>query len=143
MVRINFYDPDFLTAEKLIYSVIAARFIDKWVFVRHHQRSTFEIPGGHIEGNETPFEAAERELMEETGALRFELNCVSTYSVFQDNSTRFGRLYFAEISEMGPVPDTSEIGEITFRETLPNPVTHPEIQPVLFKKVLDYLKINH
>lgn len=140
MVKINFYDPDFLPAVKLTYSVLAARYLDKWVFVRHHQRDTFEIPGGHIENNETPYEAAKRELMEETGAIKSRLVCVNTYSVTQDDKTRFGKLYFAEILKMGNVPDTSEIEEIAFLENIPDPVTYPEIQPVLFSKVLDYLK---
>jgi len=140
MIKVAFYEPDFLTANRLIYSVIAAKYKDKWVFVRHHLRSTFEIPGGHIEENETPDEAAGRELMEETGAVKFSLECVSTYSVTQDRETRFGKLYFADIIEIGPIPDVSEIEEITFLDNLPDPVTYPEIQPFLFKKVLASLK---
>ena len=140
MIKVAFYEPDFLTANRLIYSVIAAKYKDKWVFVRHHLRSTFEIPGGHIEENETPDEAAGRELMEETGAVKFNLECLSTYSVTQDGETRFGKLYFADIIKIGPIPDVSEIEEITFLDNLPDPVTYPEIQPFLFKKVLDWLK---
>ena len=140
MIEVIFYDPDFLPGNKLIYSVIAARYEDKWVFVRHHQRNTFEIPGGHIEENETPDEAAKRELIEETGAVKFSLKCISTYSVTQEGETRFGKLYLAYIYEIGPIPDVSEIKEITFLNNLPNPVTYPEIQPFLFKKVLDWLK---
>jgi 8-oxo-dGTP diphosphatase len=140
MVKVNFYDPDYIPHGKLIYSVITARYLNKWVFVRHHQRNTFEIPGGHIEENETAFEAAKRELMEETGAVKFRLVCISTYSVRSINETRFGKLYFAEIYEIGPVPDISEIDEITFLDSLPVPVTYPEIQPVLFNKVINYLK---
>jgi 8-oxo-dGTP diphosphatase len=140
MVKVNFYDPDFSPADKLIYSVVTARFLSNWVFVRHHQRDTFEIPGGHIEENETPTETAKRELMEETGAIKFSLVCVSTYSITEGDETRFGKLYFAEISEMGPVPDISEICDIIFMDNLPAPVTYPDIQPLLFNKVIDYLK---
>jgi 8-oxo-dGTP diphosphatase len=140
MIKVDFFDPDFLPDSKLIYSVIAARYNDKWVFVRHHKRSSFEIPGGHIEENETPYEAAKRELMEETGALKFSLACVSTYSVTIDGVTQYGRLFYAEVFEIGHIPDVSEIIEVAFLDTLPVPVTHPEIQPHLFKKVLEYLK---
>jgi 8-oxo-dGTP diphosphatase len=139
MVKVEFYDPDFPAPDRLIYSVITARYLDKWVFVRHHQRSSFEIPGGHIEPDETPYDAARRELQEETGALIFSLICVSTYSVTIDDETRYGKLFYALITEIGPVPDTSEIEEIAVMETLPDPVTYPEIQPILFKRVLDYL----
>jgi 8-oxo-dGTP diphosphatase len=140
MVTVTFYDPDFQPYDNLIYSVIAAKYYEKWVFVRHHERLTFEIPGGHIEEGEIPHTAAKRELMEETGALKFKLICIATYSVTADNGTIYGKLFFAEIFEMGEIPDHSEIAEIAFLNTLPNPVTYPEIQPHLFKKVLDYLK---
>jgi hypothetical protein len=43
---------------------------------------------------------------------------------------------------MGPVPDISEIEEITLLDNLPVPVTYPEIQPLLFKNVLEYLKTS-
>jgi 8-oxo-dGTP diphosphatase len=139
MVKVDFYDPGYPVPGKLIYSVITARYLDKWVFVRHRQRRTFEIPGGHIELNETAYEAALRELQEETGAVRFSLICVSAYSVTTDNETTYGKLFYAVIEQMEPVPDTSEIEEIAVMETLPDPVTYPEIQPLLFKRVLDYL----
>lgn len=139
MVTVSFYEPDYMPDSKLIYSVVAAKHVDKWVFVRHHQRITFEIPGGHIEENETPDDAAKRELAEETGANDFTIVCVSTYSVTMNGETRFGRLYFAEISEIGPVPDTSEIADVTFLDHLPEPVTYPEIQPLLFKRIFEYL----
>ena len=140
MIKVAFYEPEYMSGKRLIYSVIASKYNDKWVFVRHHLRSTFEIPGGHIEENETPDEAAGRELMEETGAVKFSLECVSTYSVTQGGETRFGKLYFADIIEIGPIPDVSEIEEIIFLDNLPDPVTYPEIQPFLFKKVLASLK---
>jgi 8-oxo-dGTP diphosphatase len=142
MTEVNFYDPDFLPEDRLIYSVVTARYGDKWIFVRHHRRKTFEIPGGHIEAEELPYDAAKRELMEETGAIKFSLQCVSTYSVTMGNETRFGKLYYAIVSEIGVVPDTSEIEEIAFMNNLPVPVTYPDIQPLLFKKVLEYLKAD-
>ena len=142
MVSVSFYEPDYVPDSRLIYSVVAAKYFDKWVYVRHHQRNTFEIPGGHIEDNETPDEAAGRELIEETGALDFNMVCVSTYSVTIDSETRFGKLYFAQIFKMGPVPDTSEIAEVTFLDHLPEQVTYPEIQPLLFNRVIEYIKTN-
>jgi 8-oxo-dGTP diphosphatase len=140
MVKVRFFDPDFMPAGQLIYSVVTATYAGRWVFVRHHQRTTFEIPGGHIEEGETPFDAAKRELMEETGALKFSLVCVSTYSVTGNDGTRFGKLYYAVIDEIGPVPDISEIEETKLLDNLPDPVTYPEIQPLLFERVLDFLR---
>jgi 8-oxo-dGTP diphosphatase len=142
MTEINFYDPLFVPCSKLTYSVISARYKDSWIFVRHQKRSTWEISGGHIEKGESSFEAAGRELMEETGALKFNLVCIATYSVTKDNETGWGRLYLAEVLEIGPIPDTSEIGEIILMDHLPENLTHPDIQPHLFDKTVEFLKIQ-
>jgi 8-oxo-dGTP diphosphatase len=142
MTEVKFYDPLYEPVKELTYSVISARFNDKWIFVRHHKRSTWEIAGGHIEKGETAFEAAGRELMEETGALIFSLDCIATYSVKKDGETGYGRLYIARVTELGPIPDISEIAEMTLLEMIPENLTHPDIQPHLFSKTVEYLA-NH
>jgi 8-oxo-dGTP diphosphatase len=140
MIEIKFYSPDYDPEPGLIYSVISARFKDKWIFVRHQKRNTWEIAGGHIEINETSKEAAIRELREETGALNFTIECVATYSVTENHKTGYGRLYFADVSELGQIPDVSEIAEIMLLEQLPENLTHPEVQPHLYRKTQEYLK---
>jgi 8-oxo-dGTP diphosphatase len=139
MAIVNFHDILFEPAEGLIYSVIAARYAGKWIFVRHHERSNWEIPGGHIENNESPFVAAGRELMEETGAVEFILDCVSTYSVEKDGNTGYGRLFLAEVSKLGELPGNSEIAELIMKDNLPENLTYPDIQPHLFRRVNEYL----
>jgi 8-oxo-dGTP diphosphatase len=140
MTKVEFSDPLYVPDSKLTYSVISARFEDKWIFVRHHKRSTWEIAGGHIEAGETSYEAAGRELMEETGAIRFDLECIATYSVTIDGETGWGRLYIAKVFEIGPIPDISEIAEIKLADELPPENTHPLIQPKLFQRTLDFLE---
>jgi 8-oxo-dGTP diphosphatase len=142
MTEVSFFDALFIPDSKLTYSVISARFEAKWIFVRHQNRSTWEISGGHIEIGETSFEAAERELFEETGALEFNLDCIATYSVTIDGETGWGRLYFAEVSMIGAIPDISEIAEIRLSDHLPENLTHPDIQPYLFNKTVEYLETN-
>jgi 8-oxo-dGTP diphosphatase len=140
MVSIDFYDADYTPDVEVIYSVIISRYRGKWIFVRHHQRCTFEIPGGHIEKNETPWDAAGRELIEETGAISFTLETICTYSVGKGNRKDYGKLFFAEISEIGQVRDISEIGEVILQDNLPENLTYPDIQPCLFKKALSYVQ---
>lgn len=140
MIEIKFYDPLFTPESRLIYSVIAARHGNEWIYVRHWDRSTWEIPGGHIEVNETADQTAVRELMEETGALEFTINCVATYSVETDGNKDFGRLYLANVLKRGPVPDTSEIEETKLAQGLPSNLTYPEIQSRLFEMVVDFLE---
>ena len=142
MTKVKFYDPLFEPDTKLTYSVISAKFKDKWIFVRHNKRITWEIAGGHIEKGETSYEAAGRELMEETGALRFDLDCIATYSVKKNGETGWGRLYFANVFELGPKPDMSEIAEITLLDKIPDKPTHPDIQPHLFRKTLDFMDLT-
>ena len=139
MAEVRFYDPSFTPDSGLVYSVIAAHYGNQWVYVRHRDRTTWEIPGGHIEKAETPDHAASRELMEETGALEFSVECVATYSVYQDGKIGFGRLYLAEIKRLGPVPDKSEIEEIRIRKGLPDKLTYPDIQSVMFDKIRAFM----
>ena len=139
MTEVNFYSPLYDPDVKLTYSVISARYKDKWLFVRHHKRSTFEIAGGHIEEGESADIAASRELEEETGALRFNIVCISTYSVTKNGETGWGRLYYAEVLDLGPIPDISEIQEVVMLDSIPDHPTHPDIQPHLFRKTLEYL----
>jgi 8-oxo-dGTP diphosphatase len=138
--QVGFYDVSYLPSAGLTYSVIVAEYKGKWVYVRHRNRKTWEIPGGHIEDGETADEAASRELMEETGALKFSVSCVATYSVTKSGNTGFGRLYHAIISDIGDVPDKFEIAEVRFSDTFPGELTYPDIQPVLMERVIRYIR---
>ncbi|OFY39872.1 MAG: hypothetical protein A2Z69_02665 [Bacteroidetes bacterium RBG_13_44_24] len=140
MTNVRFHDPVYKPKERLIYSVIAARHNGKWILVRHRDRSAWEIPGGHIEDNELPEDTARRELMEETGAVEFNLTCVATYSVEKDGTTGYGRLFFAEVTRVEQLSPDSEINEVNLFDCLPDNLTYPDIQPSLFRKVLEFLK---
>lgn len=116
------------------FVVIATQYRNRWVWVKQRKRDTWEIPGGHIEDGESADEAAKRELFEETGAIRFSIKPFCDYSVITGKKSGLSRLYFAVIEEIGPLPE-SEIGSIDFFEGLPEKLTHPEIQPILFNEV--------
>ncbi len=128
--------PLVLDTKQFKFVVIVTKYQGKWVFVKHRKRDTWEIPGGHIDEGETPDEAASRELMEETGAVKFQIKPFCDYSVSMGDKFGVSRLYFATIDEIGPLPE-SEIGEVAFFDAIPDKLTHAEIQPILFKAVLD------
>ena len=131
-MNVSFYP---LSDDKpLKYSVIVARYGCKWVFCRHKNRDTLEIPGGHIEKGETALQAARRELYEETGAAEYDITPVCIYG-YSD----YGMLLYAVIKRFEPLPE-SEISGIVFADGLPQNLTYPAIQPWLFGCVIDYLK---
>lgn len=122
-----------------LYVVIAARYKNKWIFCRQKGRDTWEIPGGHIEENETANNAAKRELYEETGAKEFNIRPISDFSLeLDDGSVNFSRLYYAEVFVLDSLDDF-EIEEIIFEDELPKRLTHPNIQPILFEKVKEII----
>ena len=139
MTAVEFYSKDFTPEKGLQYSVVVARHNSKWIFVRKTDNETWEIPAGHIESGETSLDAAHRELKEETGAMNYDLYCVATYSVTKGGNTGYGRLFFAEIKNLGPIADNSEIAETSLMDYMPDELAYPDIQPLLFDKVIEFL----
>lgn len=139
MIGVNLYKPDEIRDESFKYAVIAARYEDKWVFCRHKERNTWEIPGGHLEPGEKIEETARRELAEETGARETELWPAAAYGVVRESGESFGMLFFARIHSKGDLPQDSEIGEIRLFDEMPGKLTYPEIQPHLYNAILRWL----
>ena len=119
------------------FAVIIVRTEGNYVFCKHRQRETLEVPGGHREPGEAILDTAKRELYEETGALEFELWPVCVYSVTAadnfDGQETFGMLYFAEVKRFeGELH--SEIEKIIITKEMPKAWTYPEIQPKLLEE---------
>lgn len=132
MIEVKFYDA--VDDSLLKFAVIVARHKGKWVFCKHKERNTYECPGGHREKGETILETAKRELWEETGASKFNLNKICVYSFINSCQETFGMLYFAEIEVFEELP-TMEIEKIEFFDGLPEKLTYPSIQPKLMEKI--------
>jgi len=133
------YNLEKIRDEKLKFAVIVAKFNNEFVYVKHKERTTWEIPGGHREMDEKIDDTAKRELKEETGATKFNIDAVCDYSVEKVGSEiNYGRVYYAEIEELGKLPDL-EIGEVKLFHSMPENLTYPEIQPLLLKMVQENL----
>lgn len=85
---------------------------------------------------ESIIETAKRELVEETGAIDFDMKPVCVYSVKgktrvneNENDESFGMLYFADIYSLGEI--NSEMEKILITDTLVKDWTYPLIQPKL------------
>lgn len=134
MIEVKFYDG---AADDLLkFAVIIARQDGKWIFCKHKQRNTYELPGGHREYGETILEAARRELQEETGAIDFTIEPVCAYSVKgktrvnpNEEEETYGMLFAAEVFSLGEIH--SEMEKIILTDKLVDRWTYPLIQPKL------------
>lgn len=70
MIKVSFKELGSIEDSKLKFVAIVTRYKDKWLYVKHKERTTWEIPGGHREENESISYAASRELFEEAGAIK-------------------------------------------------------------------------
>lgn len=138
-MKVNFYDN--IDDELLKFAVIISKHNGKWVFCKHKERNTYEIPGGHREHNEQIFETAKRELEEETGATRYTISPVCVYSVVGKNRVNqtgeetYGMLFFADI-QMFENELHSEMECVCLFEAMPTEWTYPLIQPLLIEEYL-------
>lgn len=138
-LEVKFYNT--INDELLKFAVIISQSNGKWVFCKHKERDTYEVPGGHREASENLLETAKRELQEETGAVKFEIKPVCVYSVTGKNRVNdtgektFGLLCFAEIIEFAKELH-SEMEKVVLMDELPENWTYPLMQPKLIEKYL-------
>lgn len=135
MTEVKFYES--IEDELLRFAVIISRTQNKYIFCKHKDRDTWEIPGGHREQGENILDAAKRELYEETGALEFNIEPVCVYSVTAPDNYNgeesFGMLFFADI-KCFETELHSEIEKIEIMDELPKRWTYPDIQPHLINE---------
>lgn len=132
-MQVRFYET--VEDELLKFAVIITKSNGKWVFCKHKERDTYEVPGGHREAGEHIDDTAKRELYEETGAIDFSIKPICIYSVVreEEGTETFGKLYFADVAEFeGQL--YSEIEKIVLTDELVDNWTYPLIQPKLLQE---------
>ena len=127
--EVKFQNLNSLDDSMLKRVVIVSRYKNKWVYYKAKTRTTWEIPGGKIENNETPLNAAKRELYEETGAIDFNIKPICIFFVFQPALLCYATIYKFEKNLK------YEIEKVEFFDDERSELTYPQIHPFLFKKI--------
>ncbi len=60
MLEVKFYDS--VDDSLLKFAVIVSQSNGKWVFCKHKERDTYEVPGGHREAGESILETAKKRI---------------------------------------------------------------------------------
>lgn len=119
------------TLNQLRFVVICTFLGEKYVLSYHRKHASWETQGGHIEADETPEEAAHRELYEESGIAAEKLIPVCDYYAYDSEGSSNGRVYAVKIQELGTLPE-SEMSTVKAFDDLPENLTYPFVTPVLF-----------
>ena len=130
MLEVKIFDLGYCKNEELTRVVCVSKYKDKYVFSYNKKRNGWEIPGGHIEEGETWEEAAKREIYEETGAIKINVEPICVYKI-----STFGLLCYCEILELEELPKESEMEKIMFSDSLPDNLTFPESFKIYFETV--------
>lgn len=130
------------TLQNYMFVVICSFYRGKWVLSKHKKRNTWETQGGHIEAEETPLEAAKRELFEESGISDAEIYPVCDYLGYDSKDSATGVVFLAVVHSLGAMPE-SEMGEIGFFDEIPAKLTYPNVSPVLFREAEKILRAKN
>lgn len=138
---------DFNTLKNYRYADIFAWYKEKWIFCKHRARTSWETPGGHIEQEESPLDAAKRELFEEIGAISFDIeplcDCWVQGGLNGVEQEANGQVFFANIHVLDKTP-LNELKSICLLDGLPDELTYPEytnmIFPIAVEKLHSFLK---
>ena len=130
MFEIQIFDLGYCKEEELTRVICVSKYKDQYVFSYNKKRNGWEIPGGHIEKGETWKDAVKREMYEETGATKIDVEPICVYKI-----STYGLLCYCEILELEELPKEYEMEKIIFSDSLPENLTFPESSKVYFKTV--------
>lgn len=136
MLQIKIHPLKIVDDNELTRVVCVSKYKEKWVYAKHKERGTWEIPGGHIEENESWEEALRREMYEETGAIELEIEPICLYSI-----STYGILCYAEIKKFEKLPDF-EMEEIGFFDEEPKNLTYKESHHLFLETVKEIKQMD-
>lgn len=132
-MQVRIHELNSVDYSNLTRVVCVARYKNKFVYCKHKDRNTWELPGGHIEQGEDWITAAKREMYEETGTINASYEPICLFSI-----STYAMLCYVEIEELSSLPK-SEIEKIELFDKEPDNLTYPETHS-LFLKIVKNLK---
>lgn len=134
MLEVKLHDLKSVPDNKLTRVVLVSKYKDKWVYAKHKERQTWEIPGGHIEEGESWMDAARRELYEEVGATDVEITPICLYSI-----STYGMLCYAKIKQIEKLPEY-EMDEIGLFDDEPDNLTYKDTHHLFLETIKKHIK---
>ncbi|WP_042222759.1 RNA deprotection pyrophosphohydrolase [Oceanobacillus manasiensis] len=104
-VKLSFLNQPFSNDPRHVW--VICKYRDKWLLTKHKERG-LEFPGGKVEIGETAEQAAEREVMEETGGTIKDLYYIGQYYVYGKREHVAKNVYFAIVDSLLPQKDYYE-----------------------------------
>ena len=138
MLEVKTYDLGYCDESEYTRVICVSKYKDKFVFSYNKKRNGWEIPGGHIEKGETWFDAAKREMYEETGATEIKVVPICVYKI-----STYGLLCYCEIIKLDKLPKEFEMSDILFSDKLPDNLTYPDSFKKYFDTVNEKIKEYH
>lgn len=129
MFEVKLFDLGIVDEKEYTRVVCVARYKGKWIFCRKKGKDTWEIPGGHIEYGEDWKSAAKRELYEEAGVVKANIEPICAYKI-----STYALLCFADVLEITKLPNY-EMTEIDFFDEEPQKLSYPDAHRLFLKTV--------
>lgn len=97
-------------------ALVAAKYQGKVLLVFNQWRKVWELPGGIIEADETPDQAAIRELAEESGQHAMSVDYVGwmKFRLKPDDRLELGVLYACELTQIEDFEANEETSKVMF-----------------------------
>lgn len=136
-IMTQWFEINEVNQELIKFVVIITEYNNQIIIIKNKKRGAWEFPGGTREPGEALLITASRELFEETGAARFD---IEPFGIYQMDGS-YGMVYFAEVKELGDLPNY-EIDEIKFVNNLPEGMSFGEMFYIFYDKWSEYRSKN-
>ena len=123
-------------------AVVFARYNGKWLYCRHHSHETYDALTGTVKHEETALDCASRQLHKAMGATKFEITPAFDFEVQTNQGFYSGQVFFANVQELGNIPENSQIASVRKFETYPSQMRWPRVLPELYTQMSEWFYHN-